>query len=425
MALSAIGKRSEKRMGSQPAQHRVKPPPLFDMDDEDELPRLRPPESDEEDPELAMAIQASLDSERSLTQSAKALPSQSVLQPQSVEGSLGRSPLATAPSTRTGLYDDDDDLYASPSRLETALSIAGAGPLRRTSGSYARQTTQSSFFGTPSSLLPQTIHVRPSSALPSNKDGTEGINATRSLEEPPSLSLSKSPPPQLDETSPDYLADAVEESDVDDDMEEIVMVPPTSAFLGSVSPAALSPPASMNGDSREDYVRESGSRVSFDLPPASSPRPMAASSADHVPEEDSDHSAIEWSRSPSPVGELSTNDVSAVEGRVDKEESWDAAQEMDPHQEAGEFARFISQMKGKDLDTVRNEIDEEIRDLNRQKKAAIRDSEDVTQHMISQIMVRVCSGVCKSFGVLIDPAYAAPIRYPIYHRSHGSGSTVR
>ncbi|KAG8213306.1 hypothetical protein J3R82DRAFT_11785 [Butyriboletus roseoflavus] len=395
MALSAISKRSQKSTGSQPPQHRVKPQPLFDMDDEDELPRFRPPESDEEDPELAIAVQASLDSEYSLAQanlhSAKPLSSQSVLQPpQSVEESLGRNTPATAPSARLGLYDDDDDdLYASPSRLETALSIAGAGPPRRTSGSYVQQSTQSSFFGSPSLLLPHRVTVRPSSALTPNKDGTESTNATRSLEEPPS--------PELDKISADHLADAVEESDLDDDMEEIVMVPSISAFLGSVFPPALSPPVSMHGDTREDYVRESDSRVSFDLPPASS----MALSAVHVPEGDSDHSAIEWSRSPSPVGELSTNDVSAVERRAEKEESWDAAQEMDPHQEAGEFARFISQMKGKDLDTVRNEIDEEIRELNRQKKAAIRDSEDITQHMISQIMLML-----RLFGI---PYITAPM----------------
>lgn len=400
MALSAISKRSQKGTVSQSAQHRVKPQPLFDMDDDDELPRFRPPESDDDDSELAIAIQASLDSERSLARanlhSAKPSSSQSVLQPpRSTEESLGRSPLATVSSARLGSYDDDD-LYASPSRMETALSIAGVGPPRWTpSGSHGQQTTQSSFFGTPSLLLHQKISVHPSSAPPPNKDGTEAINSARSLEEPPLSSLSKpSPPsPESDRTSPDHLADGAEESDIDDDMEEIVVVPCTS-----VLPPALSPPASMNGDNREDYARESDSRASLDLAPTSSPGPTVLSPTVRAPEEDSDHSAIEWSRSPSPIGELSTTDVSAVERPAEKEESWDAAQEMDPHQEAGEFARFVSQMKGKDLDTVRDEIDEEIRELNRQKKAAIRDSEDITQHMISQIMVRVRSGVCKSLG---------------------------
>ena len=69
-------------------------------------------------------------------------------------------------------------------------------------------------------------------------------------------------------------------------------------------------------------------------------------------------------------------------------EDFDAAHEMDATAEEGEFARFLSQVKGKDIDAVRREIDDEIRELNRQKKNAMRDSEDITQQMISQIMVR-------------------------------------
>jgi DNA excision repair protein ERCC-5 len=429
MALSAISRRSRKGTVAQPVRRRAKPQPLFDMDDEDELPQFRLPESDEENPELAVAIQASLDSQPSLAQanlhSAKPSSSQSIIRPpQSAEESLDQNSLATAPSARLHSYDDDDDLYASPSRLETALSIAGARPPGRNSGSYARQTTQPSFFGTPSLLLPQEISVHPSSAVPPNKDRTEDINAARSLEVPPLSPLSKPSPPstELGKTPPNHLA---EESDVDDDMEEIVMVPSTSGSLGGVFPPALSPPPSIAGDNRDDHVQRSGAGVSFGLPRASSPWSTVLSPAVHVPEVDSDHSAIEWSRSPSPVGGLSTNDVSAVERQTEKEESWDAAQEMDPHQEAGEFARFISQMKGKDLDTVKGEIDEEIRELNRQKKAAIRDSEDITQHMISQIMVCVSFRRLQVFDIVIDPAYAAPIRHSVYYRSNGSGSTMR
>ena len=422
MAFSAISRRSQK---AQPVQHRAKPQPLFDVDidDADELPRFPLPESEEEDPELAVAIQASLDSQPSLAQtnlhSAKPSSTQSIIQPpQSAEVS----------PARLRSYDDDDDLYASPSRLETALSIAGAGHPGRTSGNYARQTTQPSFFGTPSLLLPQEIPVHRSSVVPPNKDRTEAINAARSLEEPPRSPLSKpSPPAELGKSSPDHPADAAEESDVDDDMEEIVVVPSASGSrsLGSALPPALSPPPPMIGDNRDDYVQRSGPRVSFGLPRPSSPISTPSSPAVHVPEEDSDYSAIEWPRSPSPVGGLSTNDVSAVERQTEKEESWDAAQEMDPHQEAGEFARFISQMKGKDLDTVKDEIDEEIRELNRQKKAAIRDSEDITQHMISQIMVCVPLRCLQVFDISIDPAHATPIRYSVYYRSNGSGSTMR
>ncbi len=91
---------------------------------------------------------------------------------------------------------------------------------------------------------------------------------------------------------------------------------------------------------------------------------------------------IEWSRSPSP-----TIGVLSEEKAQEHEEHFDAAAEMDPHEEEGEFARFVSQVKGKDLDTVRREIDEEIRTLNSQRKAAMRDSEEINQAMVAQIMV--------------------------------------
>ncbi|KAF8199676.1 PIN domain-like protein [Pholiota molesta] len=82
-------------------------------------------------------------------------------------------------------------------------------------------------------------------------------------------------------------------------------------------------------------------------------------------------------------------------------EEWDAAQEMDPHAEEGEFARFMSQMKGRNVEDVRKEIDEEIRGLNQQRKAAMRDSEDITQQMITQIMTML-----RLFGI---PYITAPM----------------
>ncbi|KAH9984395.1 hypothetical protein BJV77DRAFT_924176, partial [Russula vinacea] len=93
----------------------------------------------------------------------------------------------------------------------------------------------------------------------------------------------------------------------------------------------------------------------------------------------------DWSRSPSPVADVLVTETPASNVTA-VEESWDAAQEMDAHAEEGEFARFLSQVKGKDLDDVRREIDDEIMTLNLQKKAAMRDSEDITQQMIAQIM---------------------------------------
>lgn len=73
------------------------------------------------------------------------------------------------------------------------------------------------------------------------------------------------------------------------------------------------------------------------------------------------------------------------------EQEFDAADEMDPHAEEGQFAEFLSQVKGRDLHDVRKEIDDEIVVLNQQRKAALRDAEDVTQQMVNQIMVGLLS----------------------------------
>jgi hypothetical protein len=101
-------------------------------------------------------------------------------------------------------------------------------------------------------------------------------------------------------------------------------------------------------------------------------------------EEDDDEEQLisDWSRSPSPSAR-----PSIPTSRKDKLD-WDPVQEMDVEAEEGEFAEFLSQVKGKDLDTVREEIDAEIMQLNKEKKNAQRDSEEMNQQMVAQIMVR-------------------------------------
>lgn len=86
---------------------------------------------------------------------------------------------------------------------------------------------------------------------------------------------------------------------------------------------------------------------------------------------------------------------------AEPEEDWDAAQEMDPVAEESEFAEFFSQVKGRSLDAVRAEIDAELFELNKAKKAAQRDSDDITQQMIAQIQIML-----RLFGI---PYITAPM----------------
>ena len=128
-------------------------------------------------------------------------------------------------------------------------------------------------------------------------------------------------------------------------------------------------------------------------------------------EDGEDAPISDWSRSPSPRSRSPTGKTGpstsaptldrsrglldpddsfeqGPSGEQDQEhEDFDAAHEMDPDAEAGEFARWMSQVKGRNLDDVRKEIEQEINGLRKEQKAAMRDSEDITGQMIAQIMV--------------------------------------
>lgn len=74
---------------------------------------------------------------------------------------------------------------------------------------------------------------------------------------------------------------------------------------------------------------------------------------------------------------------------------------VDMNAEGDDYARFLAQIKGRNLDTVRQEIDNEIRTLNQQNKVSMRDSEDITQQMIAQIQL-----LLRLFGI---PYITAPM----------------
>ena len=182
--------------------------------------------------------------------------------------------------------------------------------------------------------------------------------------------------------------------DEDEDMEEVEVVaaPPSVPFRVPHSSVQFQPPPSLLG-------------VTGSLSPK-----RVGNSADEEDEEDAPIS--DWSRSPSPrprpppadeagpSTSAPTLDLSrglldpddsfdrGPSGEQDQEhEDFDAAHEMDADAEAGEFARWMSQVKGRNLDDVRKEIEQEIKGLRKEQKAAMRDSEDITSQMIAQIMV--------------------------------------
>lgn len=182
-------------------------------------------------------------------------------------------------------------------------------------------------------------------------------------------------------------------SDGDEDMEEVEVI---------IAPPSV-PPRSPQPSANYEPYKPSAPTVTESLHPEHD--------KERADVEDEDAPISDWSRSPSPrprppAGVLgSSTSVLTLDrsrGLLDPDESFeqvppgerdqehedfDAAHEMDPDAEVGEFARWMSQVKGRNLDDVRKEIEQEINVLRKEQKAAMRDSEDITGQMIAQIMV--------------------------------------
>ncbi|BEI86767.1 hypothetical protein CcaverHIS002_0701130 [Cutaneotrichosporon cavernicola] len=149
--------------------------------------------------------------------------------------------------------------------------------------------------------------------------------------------------------------------------------------------------------------------------------PLALSRLRYEVHEDSDEEddAIEWSRSPSPVlrkdgmgkplsalastlGETQPDEASGLtSGHVSDYASEAEMDAEDMVAEEDEYARFLAQIQNRDLAEVRTEIDDEIRILNQQTKAAMRDSDEITQSMVVQIQT-----LLRHFGI---PYITAPM----------------
>jgi DNA excision repair protein ERCC-5 len=425
LALSAISERASRtnlNLGpSKPIQRRENRKPLFAIDD-DEDGEWMPGGQDtfdvnlDDDPELAFAIQKSLDHEAApvLVDASPAAKTRSLaaVNAKSSRSTSGSAHPTTPPrrtSKHADLDSDDDDIYASPTRLETALSFANARPSQRPNIS-----PQASMFGKPALLAvshptsPMSLQVPIAQKSDSDDDMEEIVPAQSSI-------YSSMQPPIHTHSRPSTVV-SVPRVDSDDDMEEVYVSRSKTQPFGtdmtterqqlprarSQSPAFLqdaSPVNLYNLTSQSPLIRRVASTAleltsrGDNLPIAQPLDPVYKSNSsteriDNRSESDGEDGLLtDWSRSPSPAVGGSPDEVDVPRQSSTSHETWDAAQEMDPHAEEGEFARFVSQVKGRDLDDVRAEIDDEIKSLNQQRKAAMRDSEDITQQMISQIMV--------------------------------------
>lgn len=96
-----------------------------------------------------------------------------------------------------------------------------------------------------------------------------------------------------------------------------------------------------------------------------------------------DSRSLEWSLSPEPE-RRSTQTRTFPTPPPDLEEEEGG---IDMNAEGDDYARFLASIQHRNLEQVRQELDNEIRDLNQQNKVAMRDSEEITHQMVAQIQV--------------------------------------
>lgn len=361
MALSGLANR-QTSTGLAPLStkssinRKTKSLPLFEPEDDESLPHS---EIDEDNEELAFAIQASMDGS-STVQPSKMAP---IAKPREV------SP-------------DDDDIYASPRRLDTVLSIANAGPSRIQVSPSQKGNSVPTAFGKPTLLAPTSaLNISDSDddweeVVPQHKVAAALVRS--STVEIESISASNDFGVAATEVSESTtfqkltMAMSEEKIDLDEEVDDDGANLPPIRSPGHVNELPKTPAIVT------DSVMDTDTTIAFTVSNQQLTGPHTPSPPPHYDGFEEAEAFFAPSRSPSPSEHIPDDS---------KIESWDAAQEMDPHAEEGEFAKFMSHVKGKDLDDVRREIDVEIETLHQQRKAAMRDSEDITQQMITQIMV--------------------------------------
>jgi DNA excision repair protein ERCC-5 len=131
---------------------------------------------------------------------------------------------------------------------------------------------------------------------------------------------------------------------------------------------------------------------------------------DHDPNDNDDSRSIEWSESPPPTRPpgkqpkhthrpalQTTTSASTLVSEPEPDEDEGDMNKQDMVDEEDDYARFMAQIKNRDLNEVRGEIDDEIRVLNSENKVAMRDSDEITQAMVAQIQVSagIFSAYCR------------------------------
>jgi DNA excision repair protein ERCC-5 len=348
-----------------------------------------------------------------------------------VSASTMRRVLQTSPSNNLSI--DDDDGFGTPTTLLLSTPVKNAPPLPSPSPRTIAHTTPLAQHQPPTHIIPtkspvikpndiarqpptsNAIHPLPAPMPPQhvgNISTTEkrlpsaGSRSKAATYDAPNMSTHNNTSEKSDQIQSAVFLD--NENGIDGDA--------TIDVMGEMLPALPSPSMEqvpILADSEEEDMEEVA------VAPAS-PRPASRLSHEvglserspgtpptllPLDDDSSDEDAVPWSRSPSPFDATRPTDAGPSEPRQSRAAvataDWDAAQEVDAPGEENEFARFVAEVKGRDLRQVQEEIDEEIRILNQQKRAAMRDAEDVTGQTVAQIMMML-----RLFGI---PYMTAPM----------------
>ncbi len=375
MALAGIGKR---RTSKNLTPLKTKPPPktkhqpLFTFDEDEDLPLAQI--TDDDDPALQQAVKESLESreEADLEYALEASRNESQ---RTAEGS-STIPGLDVSETAASETSDGDELYV-PGRLETALSIANAGPTPKSiskTGRHSSSLPQNPYFGTPKLLMDYPTSPSPDLSEDVPLEYLDPIEEVTQATAPvvASPTTPKSKPDWLGSvpaltTTNELLMDEPSEavSDSDEDMEPVPLTIPEKQMSGTTAlpeaPKSKDLVSATGRTTASGHVHlENDILSTSQVGVASTPSESHAQQSLHEPvisDSDPEENIIsDWSRSPSPVADaLLTTEAETSKAPV-VDDSWDAAQEMDPHAEEGEFARFLSQVKGMDLDDVRREM---------------------------------------------------------------------
>jgi len=102
-----------------------------------------------------------------------------------------------------------------------------------------------------------------------------------------------------------------------------------------------------------------------------------------------DESEMEWSPSPPPMQAYRAEDDQQPPTDAEADEQTADEGAVDESADQDDYARFLAQVKGKDLQQVQDDLSAELKTLNQQRKKQTGEGdENITQQMVAQVQVR-------------------------------------